>query len=146
MATLADIIADVKPRLMPTAKVAVRVTDEYFDLEVEAAVEGALSDLKRVGISEACFSEDSDFYPMVRQAVVMYCKAHFGQDNPNEEMRFWMSSYEMHVDALLNSGANTYAVDEDEEPAASDDAAGCDGPSDPADNGGAGEVDPDEMG
>lgn len=154
MATLADIIRDVKPLLMPTVKVAARLSTDAFDLEIEAAVEGAIADLKRVGIAEACFDSRSDYYPLIRQAVVMYCKAHFGQDNPNEEMRFWIDSYQMHLDALLNSGANAYAMedivlaDEVEEPVEEPPEEPSDDPSEPdgEEGGEPAEVDPNALG
>lgn len=115
MANLAEIIEYVKPRVMPTAKVALRVSGEYFDLEVESAVEAAMADLKRAGVAESCFDAGSDYYPLVRQAIVMYCKTMFGQDNPNEEMRIWLDIYKMCLDDLLNSGANAYAEEQDAE-------------------------------
>lgn len=94
---------------MPTVKVAVRATHEMFEPEIEAAISAAVADLKRAGVSDACFDEESDYYPIARQAVVVYCKAHFGGDNPNEEMGFWRTSYMQHLDDLLNSGANSHA-------------------------------------
>ena len=106
-------IAEITDELMPTVKVAVRTMSNLFDPEIEAAVSAAVADMKRVGVSDACFDEDSDYYPIVRQAVVVYCKAHFGGDNPNEEMGFWRTSYLMHLDDLLNSGANGHAEEVD---------------------------------
>jgi len=152
LANLVEIIEDLKPRVMPTAKVALRVSDEYFDLEVESAVEAALADLKRAGVAESCFSVESDYYPLVRQAVVMYCKSMFGQDNPNEEMRIWLDIYKMCLDDLLNSGANRHAEEQEADGACD---CGCAGEpasdegstSSPDDGGEAdgdnGEVDPD---
>lgn len=107
-------IADITEELLPTVKVAVRATHALFEPEIEAAISAAVADMKRVGVSDACFDEDSDYYPIVRQAVIVFCKAHFGGDNPNEEMGFWRTSYLMHVDDLLNSGANSHSETEGE--------------------------------
>ena len=158
MANLAEIIEYVKPRVMPTAKVALRVSGEYFDLEVESAVEAAMADLKRAGVAESCFNASSDYYPLVRQAIVMYCKSMFGQDNPNEEMRIWLDIYKMCLDDLLNSGANAYAEEQGaggscncgDEPESEVDTPGT-GEGDPAPDGevdppATTEVDPDAVG
>ena len=105
---MADIL-DIAEELTPVVKVTCRVSGDHFDLEVESAIQAAVADMMRVGIADGCFSEDSQFYPLVRQAVILYCKAYFGQDNPNEEMRFWQTSYMQTVTDLLNSGANMHA-------------------------------------
>lgn len=99
---------------MPTVKVAVRTTSALFEPEIEAVISAALADMKRVGVADACFDEESDYFPIVRQAVIVFCKAHFGGDNPNEEMGFWRKSYMMHIDDLLNSGANSHAAEVDQ--------------------------------
>ena len=106
---------DIEPELHASVKTAVRATAAVFDDEVTILIKAALADLARVGVAEECFSCSSDFYPLVVQAVIVYCKAHFGQDNPNAEMDFWRESYLMHVDALLNSGANVHSVEQDDE-------------------------------
>ena len=97
--------------MLPAVKVAVKTTSAAFEPEIEAAMQAAIADMKRVGIAEACFADDSDYYPLVKQAVIIYCKAHFGQDNPNEEMGFWRTSYQQTVTDLINSGANSYAIE-----------------------------------
>lgn len=106
-------IADIADELMPSVKVALRVTDTYFDPEVEAALHAAIADMARVGVDEECFDSESAYYPLVRQAAIVYCKAAFGMDNPNAEMAFWRESYLMAVTDLLNSAANTHAAEED---------------------------------
>lgn len=92
--------------LLDDVKKAVRATATAFDGEVTMLIESALADLARVGIDETCFADGSPYYPLVKQAVVLRCKAFFGQDNPNGEMEFWRESYQQTVDDLLNSGAN----------------------------------------
>lgn len=97
---------DISSELLESAKKAVRVSDAAFEDEVDMLIRSAAADLVRVGIDESCFDEESPYYPLVKQAVVLRCKSLFGQDNPNAEMDFWRSSYEQTVDDLLNSGAN----------------------------------------
>lgn len=107
-------IAEIAAEMLPTAKVAVRTTYEVFDPEVEMWVQDAISEMLATGVSEAVFDKGSVFYPKAFGAVVAFCKAHFGQDNPNEEMRFWQQSYEMHVAFLVNN-ASRYSSEGDAE-------------------------------
>lgn len=86
--------------LIDDVKVALRVTSDAFDPEVEMLVEAALRDLQRVGIPDE-FLVDGPTDPLVRAAVCMYAKAHFGFDN-SEAPRF-DESYRQIVKDFLNS-------------------------------------------
>ena len=92
--------------LIDDVKVALRVTTDAFDPEVEMLVEAALRDLERVGIpGELLVDGPTD--PLVRAAVCMYAKAHFGFDN-SEAPRF-DESYRQIVKDFLNS-PTTYSA------------------------------------
>lgn len=92
--------------LIDDVKVALRVTSDAFDPEVEMLVEAALRDLERVGIpGELLVDGPTD--PLVRAAVCMYAKAHFGFDN-SEAPRF-DESYRQIVKDVLNS-PTTYSA------------------------------------
>lgn len=92
--------------LIDDVKVALRVTTDAFDPEVEMLVEAALRDLERVGIpGELLVDGPTD--PLVRAAVCMYAKAHFGFDN-SEAPRF-DESYRQIVKDVLNS-PTTYSA------------------------------------
>lgn len=104
----------IAEEMLPTVKVACRATSELFDPEIAACIQAALSDMLRMGVSEACFEEDSQHYPLVLQAVIVYSKAHFGQDNPNAEMGFFRESYDRTVNSLMNSAANSAAEEDGE--------------------------------
>ena len=106
---------DISDSLMPLTKTVARATDQRFEVELDAMATAALADMSRVGVADECFDESSPYYPLVRQAVVFYTKAHFGGDNPNAEMGFWRESYQQTVTDLLNSAANSHAAEDDDE-------------------------------
>lgn len=108
MTKLADYITE---NLLASAAVATRVSNPTLKLEVEDWVRAAMADMRRVGVTDDALDEESEFYPMVRAAVLCYCKAHFGLDKPNAEQDFWDRSYRQHVVDLLNSKANERMAD-----------------------------------
>lgn len=94
--------------LLDDVKVAVRVsegTDDYDD-ELQDLIDAALADLTRVGIKPDLLDEDEPA-PLVKQAVKLYSKGHFGFDN--DERSDFLDSYERVVVDLLNSSANIAA-------------------------------------
>ena len=96
--------------LSDDVKVALRVSSDVFNPEVDALIEAAKSDLLRVGVSPAMLS-DASMDPLCKVAVILYCKAHFGYDN-SEASRF-QSSYRQIVMDILNS-PTTYGDEGDE--------------------------------
>ena len=107
--------ADISGNLRPLTKTVARASAAQFEPELDALTTAALADLARVGVDESCFDEESPYYPLVRQAVLFYTKAHFGGDNPNAEMDFWRESYQQTVTDLLNSAANAHAKEDGDE-------------------------------
>lgn len=105
----------IAEEMLPAVKVACRATSELFDPEITACIQAALADMLRMGVSEACFEEDSQYHPLVLQAVIVYSKAHFGQDNPNAEMDYFRESYDRTVISLMNSAANSAADDAEDD-------------------------------
>lgn len=75
--------------MLESAKNALRVSGADLDEEIQDLIDTAKADLKRVGILEAKIVETD---PLIKKAVITYCKANFGWDNPEAE-RF-QSSYE----------------------------------------------------
>ena len=95
--------------LSDDVRVALRVSSEALDPEVDALVAAALADLRRVGVPEALLDE-ADPDPMVRMAVLMWCKSRFGYDN-DEAPRF-EEAYRRTVVDLMNSPSYTGVADE----------------------------------
>ena len=64
-------------------KRALRITSAAFDAEIDIWIASARADLMRVGVSHDVANKDND--PLVTTAIIWYCKAHFGFDNPDAE-------------------------------------------------------------
>ena len=74
-----------------------------FDAEIQLLIDAALADLTRVGIVPSLLDVENPA-PLVKQAVGLYAKAHFGYDN--SERPDFIQSYNQTVIDLLNSSAN----------------------------------------
>lgn len=103
--------------LLADMKIALRVTTDALDSEVETLIGAALYDMGRVGVNPALLEVDENdglANMFVKRAVTAYCKAHFGYDNAEAD-RF-DDSYRRIVCDLLNSSENIAAAEPDEEP------------------------------
>jgi len=75
--------------LLDDVKLALRISSASLNTEVADLINAAEEDLQVTAIDETMFDETS---PLIKQAIIAYCKANFGYNNPEAE-RF-MSSYE----------------------------------------------------
>lgn len=62
-----------------------------FDSEIHPLIDAAKADLKLSGVSEAKTEDEED--PLIKRAITIYVKAHFGWDNPDAERL--QQSYDM---------------------------------------------------
>lgn len=53
-----------------------------YDTEINDLIEACELDLKLSGIASSLIKDDD---PLIRQAIITYCKAYFGYDNPDSE-------------------------------------------------------------
>lgn len=83
--------------LLDEVKVALRVTSDAFDTEIEGLIEAAKRDLNRVGVDEALIESD----PLAKMAVILFSKSRFGYDN-SEASRF-EDAYRQTVIDIINS-------------------------------------------
>ena len=74
--------------LIDDVKLALRVTSVDFDTEIQDLIDSAKADLRLSGVTDP---DETD--PLIKRAITVYCKAHFGYDNPEAE-RF-QKAYEM---------------------------------------------------
>lgn len=90
--------------MLEAVKKALRITNDYFNDELNGLIEAARLDLIQSGISSYKAKDDED--ALVRRAIITYCKAHFGlankDDVPVKEM--YQRSYEMIKQHLALSG------------------------------------------
>lgn len=73
--------------MLSDAKQVLRVTNDAMDTEIADLIEAAKLDLSTSGIKVI----ETD--PLIKRAINLYCKAHFGYDNP-DAARF-ADSYKM---------------------------------------------------
>lgn len=92
-------LAEVKP--------ALRVTTTEFDTEIQGLIDAAVADLILAGVIPEKAQNTTD--PLIKRAVVTYCKAHFGYDNPDADRL--MKAYDLLKQHLtLAEDYNSYAV------------------------------------
>lgn len=98
--------------LLDDVKTALRVTSGAYDAEARTLIDAARFELERVGIDPVLLALDPETQDLdnalVKSAVVVYAKAHFGYDNGEAE-RFSASFRRIETD-LLNSDSNTAAA------------------------------------
>lgn len=91
--------------LTEKAMTAVRISDDAFRDEIDGLCRAARHDLKLSGVIAE--KADSTTDPLVVEAVLTYCKARFGLDNPDSE-KYWESYLSCERD-MLNSQEYTKA-------------------------------------
>jgi len=74
--------------MLEKIKLALRVSGNIFDLEIQDLIDAAKIDLKISGVAKI---NETD--ALIQRAIIVYCKANFGYDN-NEAERF-QKSYDM---------------------------------------------------
>lgn len=66
--------------MLEDMKKALRVSSSAFNSEITDLIESAKLDLKIAGIT---VSDSPD--ALIKRAITIYCKAHFGYDNPEAD-------------------------------------------------------------
>ncbi len=77
--------------LLDDVKIALRINNTAFDGEITDLIAAAKSDLILSGIIAAKANDDTD--PLIKRALIVYCKANFGWNNPDAEKL--QQSYDM---------------------------------------------------
>ena len=77
--------------ILDDIKIALRISNTAYDSEINDLVAAARADLKLSGILESKVNDDTD--PLIKRAITVYVKAHFGWNNPDSEKL--QQSYEM---------------------------------------------------
>lgn len=88
--------------LLDDVKVTCRVTSTAFDVELGDLIEAAFADLGITDISESLLTENS-CPPLVKRAVLTYCKMNFGQVEDGVYDRLKASYDEQKAQMLMNS-------------------------------------------
>lgn len=85
--------------MLEAAKRACRVTAEAYDEELKGLIAAAKADLALAGVKTDAAETD----PLIRQAVITYCRAHFGAPDNYDKLK---ASYDEQKAQL--QGANGY--------------------------------------
>ena len=81
--------------MVDDVKRELRITNTAYDLEVLDLIEAAKLDLKIPQINELKILESD---PLIKRAIILYCKANFGLDNKDSEK--YQKSYDNLVEKL----------------------------------------------
>lgn len=84
--------------LLDSVKLSLRIIDDDFDSEINDLIEAAIIELNMVGVSKEDFNNDK----LILNAIKLYVKAYFGNDNPDSE-RFIQSFNSMRTHLTLVS-------------------------------------------
>lgn len=82
-------------------KRALRITTDVFDDEIGDMIDAAIADMDIAGVTN-----DNIGDPLVRQAVITYCKCHFGQ--PDDYDRLKASYDEQKAQMSMATGYTTW--------------------------------------
>lgn len=88
--------------LLDDVKVTCRVTSTAFDVELADLIQAAFADLGITDISESLLTENS-CPPLVKRAVLTYCKMNFGQVEDGFYDRLKASYDEQKAQMLMSS-------------------------------------------
>ena len=87
--------------LADEVKLALRVTSSAYDDEVEALIAAAKDDLLLSGVSYTALEAVAPD-ALVKRAIVLYCKAEFGLDNPDSD-KYMRSFHALETHLALSS-------------------------------------------
>ncbi|MBR3158447.1 MAG: phage head-tail connector protein [Atopobiaceae bacterium] len=105
--------------LLDDVRTALRVTTTLTDGEIGTYIGTALFDIENKGVKPEFLAEDADadngdYMPIVKTAVINYCKAQYGRDVEASERNACIASYNSIVASLLNGKQNVHYATDDE--------------------------------
>lgn len=66
--------------ILNLVKLALRITSDAFNAEILNLIDAAQRDLALGGVTNINLED-----PLIQRAIITYCKAHFGYDNPDAD-------------------------------------------------------------
>lgn len=69
--------------MLNKVKKALRISNAAYDEEIQDLIDSAKSDLALAGVIETKVNDEAD--ALIKRAVLIYCKANFGWNNPDSE-------------------------------------------------------------
>lgn len=86
--------------MLEVVRLALRISHNVLDKEIESLIRSARQDLMLAGVSIRKAQSNTD--PLIERAIVAYCKANFGLNNKESEK--FQLSYDMLKNRLTSSG------------------------------------------
>lgn len=80
--------------LIDDVKDAVRVSDNDSDTEIKDLINSAKADLGLSGVHKNKVKEDD---PLIKRAIILYCKANYGYDPQTERYQDMYTSLKHHL-------------------------------------------------
>ena len=74
--------------MLNDVKSALRVDGDDLDTEIQDLIDAAKADLQLSGVHK---DKIVDTDPLIKRAIIVYCKAHFGYEDPKLTERFQQS-------------------------------------------------------
>ena len=96
--------------MLEKVKSALRISNTAYDREIRDLIDACKIDLVTSGVASSYFLEDT-YGPLIKQAIITYCKAQFGYDN--QDATRLNESYELLKQKLVIV-YNTYIESEEE--------------------------------
>ena len=99
--------------LLDDVRTALRVTTTLTDGEIQTYIGTALFDMGNKGVDPDFLVDDADavnddYMPIVKTAVINFCKAQYGRDVEASERNACLASYRSIVASLLNGKQNVH--------------------------------------
>lgn len=82
--------------MLATVKMALRITTEAFDNEINLLIAAACADLGIVGVDAVSTTTD----PLLTRAIVTYCRVHFGSPEDYDRLK---ASYDEQKAQLISA-------------------------------------------
>ena len=103
--------------MLDDVRTALRVTTSLTDGEISTYIGAALFDMENKGVEPGFLAEDAadgDYMPIVKTAVIVFCKAHYGRDVEASERNACLASYRSIVASFLNGKQNVHYQEDGE--------------------------------
>ena len=83
--------------MLEEVKMALRISNNAYNDEIQNLIDACKSDLETSGVAPSYFLE-AKYKALIKRAIVTYCKAEFGFDNPDAQRLH--ESYELQKQKL----------------------------------------------
>lgn len=80
--------------MLEDIKNSLRLSGDDLNIEIQDLIDGAKADLILSGVNSA---KVIDTDPLIKRAVILYCKAHFGYDDMSEKFERSYISLKHHL-------------------------------------------------